>query len=315
MGDIFAGKTVLVTGATGSFGNTIVPELLKHDVKKVIAYSRDEEKQWRMRRKIADPRLHFVIGDVRDADRIYDVAKVDYLYHAAALKFVPACEDAPVEAYKTNILGTLNVREACVRNGVKRAVFVSTDKAVKPVNAYGMSKAMGEKIWLQDQAQESTTVFGAVRYGNVLGSRGSIIPLFKELMSEGAVLPITDAEMSRFFLSLRQAIDLVMYAMENMEGGEIFIPNNPACLITDLAVAMAGPDYPLEFTGIRPGEKLVESLISEEETLRTEPRGERFVIHPIGRETVGIAAEFSSTSARQLSVEDLKVVLAEAGLL
>lgn len=313
MDRIFDGKSVLVTGATGSFGHQIVPELLRRGVSRVIAYSRGEEKQWRMRRLIPDPRLQFVIGDVRDLDRILDIAKVDYVYHAAALKFVPTCEDWPVEAHKTNILGTLNVREACVRNGVARAVLVSTDKAVKPVNAYGMSKAMAEKIWLQDQPAE--TVFGAVRYGNVLGSRGSIIPLFQELMEERKPLPITDARMSRFFLSLEQAIDLVMYATEHMAGGEVFIPNNPACKITDLAVAMAGPDYPVDLVGIRPGEKLAEILISEEEALRTEPRGDRFVIHPIGVPAPGVAEEFSSTNARQLDVAEIRAVLEEAGLL
>lgn len=314
MDGLFANKTVLVTGATGSFGNTIVPELLDRGVARVVAFSRDEEKQWRMRRKFPDPRLVFAVGDVRDAVRIREVmVGADFVFHAAALKFVPTCEDWPMEAVKTNILGSLNVKEACAANGVARAMLVSTDKAVKPVNAYGMSKAMAEKIWLNDPIGETT--YSAVRYGNVLGSRGSVIPLFKELIAEDKALPITDITMSRFFLSLKQAIALVMYGAENMSGGEIFIPDNPACTIVDLAIAMAGEDYPREVVGIRPGEKLAEILISEDEARHTEKRDQLYVIHPVGTtQAPGIAEEFSSTNARQLNVEELKVVLAEAGL-
>jgi FlaA1/EpsC-like NDP-sugar epimerase len=314
MSGLFENKTVLVTGATGSFGNTVVPELLRRGAGRVVAYSRGEEKQWRMRRKLPDSRLRFVIGDVRDFDRVLDAAKdADYVYHAAALKFVPTCEDAPNEAYKTNITGSLNVREACRRNGVARAILVSTDKAVKPINAYGMSKAMAEKLWLQDELR-TDTLFGVVRYGNVLGSRGSIIPLFRELIQEGKPLPITDSRMNRFFLTLDQAIDLVIYATEHMRGGEIFIPNNPASPITDLALALAGPDYPLDVVGIRPGEKISEVLISEEETYRTEDRGERFVIHPVGAPQTGIEQEFTSANARQLSVAEITAILSDAGL-
>jgi len=314
MSGLFENKTVLVTGATGSFGNTLVPELLRLGAGRVVAYSRGEEMQWRMRRKLPDSRLSFVIGDVRDFERVLDAAKgAEYVYHAAALKFVPTCEDAPNEAYKTNITGSLNVRDACRRNGVANAVLVSTDKAVKPVNAYGMSKAMAEKIWLQDELR-TETLFGVVRYGNVIGSRGSIIPLYRELIQESKPLPITDTRMNRFLLTLHQAIGLVIYATEHMRGGEVFVPNNPASLITDLAVAMAGPDYPTETVGIRPGEKLSEVLISEEETYRTEDCGERFIIHPIGTRAPGIAEEFTSTNARQLSVGEIKTMLSGAGL-
>jgi UDP-N-acetylglucosamine 4,6-dehydratase len=309
----FADRTVFVSGATGSFGHTIVPELLKRGAARVIAFSRDEEKQWRMRRRLTDSRLEFAIGDVRDPMRVGEAMRgADTVFHAAALKFVPTCEDWPVESLKTNVHGTLNVKEACADNGVKQAIFVSTDKAVKPVNAYGMSKALAEKIWLKDPL--GATVFSAVRYGNVLGSRGSVIPLFKDLMAEGKPLPITDDRMSRFFLTLAQAIDLVMFAAANMKGGEVFIPNNPACLITDLAVAMAGVDYPLDMVGIRPGEKLAEVLISEDEARHAEARGEQFVIHPVGVVAPGIDGEFSSTNARQLDVPAIHALLAEAGL-
>jgi len=314
MSGLFDNKTVLVTGATGSFGNTVVPELLRCGVQRVVAYSRGEEMQWRMRRKLPDPRLHFVIGDVRDFERVLHAAKdADYVYHAAALKFVPTCEDAPSEAYKTNITGSLNVREACRRNGVEKAILVSTDKAVKPINAYGMSKAMAEKLWLQGELRDDT-LFGVVRYGNVIGSRGSIVPLFRELLAEAKPLPITDTRMNRFLLTLDQAIGLVIYATEHMRGGEVFIPNNPASLVTDLALAMAGPDYPLDVVGIRPGEKISEVLISEEEAYRTEDRGDCFVIHPIGTPQPGIEEEFTSTNARQLSVDEIKDLLGEAGL-
>jgi len=314
MNGLFENKTVLVTGATGSFGNTVVPELLRRGAKRVVAYSRGEEKQWRMRRKLPDSRLHFVIGDVRDFERVLDAANdADYVYHAAALKFVPTCEDAPSEAYKTNITGSLNVREACRQTGVAKAILVSTDKAVKPINAYGMSKAMAEKLWLQDELR-TDTLFGVVRYGNVLGSRGSIIPLYRELILEDKPLPITDTRMNRFFLTLDQAIGLVIYATEHMRGGEVFIPNNPAFLITDLALAMAGPDYPIDDVGIRPGEKISEVLISEEETHRAEDRGERFVIHPIGTPQSGIEQEFTSINARQLSVDEIKAVISDAAL-
>jgi UDP-N-acetylglucosamine 4,6-dehydratase len=313
MSRLFADKTVFVSGATGSFGHTIVPELLARGAKKVIAFSRDEEKQWRMRRGFPDPRLVFAIGDVRDPGRVCEAMRgSDLVFHAAALKFVPSCEDWPVESLKTNVHGTLNVKEACTVNGVKRAIFVSTDKAVKPVNAYGMSKALAEKIWLNDPT--SATVRSAVRYGNVLGSRGSVIPLYKDLMAEGRPLPITDARMSRFFLTLKQAIALVVFAYENMTGGEVFIPSNPACLITDLAIALAGEDYPRELVGIRPGEKLAEILISEDEARQTEVRGDQYVVHPVGTPVPGIDSEFSSTNARQLDVPAIKALLVEAGL-
>ena len=311
MSEHFAGKTVFVTGATGSFGHEVIPVLLAKGVKRVLAYSRDEEKQWHMRRAFPDPRLEFVIGDVRDPDRLRDVVEGDYVYHAAALKFVPTAEEFPVEAYKTNIMGSLNVREACIINGVEKAILVSTDKAVKPVNAYGMSKAMAEKIWMQPRL--TGTIFSAVRYGNVLGSRGSIVPLFREMLAKDHPLPITDREMSRFFLTLAQAINLVVYATEHMTGREVFIPNNPACLITDLALAMGGDDYPWEMVGIRPGEKLAEILISEDEARYTQAHTDLFVIHPHGTHVSGIAEEFSSTSARQLSVDEIRAMLAEAG--
>jgi len=303
--DLFRRKSFTVTGGTGSFGRTIVPELLKHNVKEVTIFSRDEEKQLDMRREIPDPRLRFLIGDVRDRDRVLGCIRSDYVYHAAALKILPTCEDFPLEALKTNVEGTLNVKEACARNGVSKAILVSTDKAVEPVNTYGMTKALGEKIWL-DPSSGSKTFFGVVRYGNVVGSRGSVVPYFKELIAQGKPLPLTDLSMSRFLLTLKEAIEFVFYATENMQGGEIFVPKNPACMIVDLVHALAGREYPIEVVGIRPGEKIVEVLVSREEFRRTEERKTCLVIHPYGRYRGKMKEEFTSANARQLDVPEIR---------
>lgn len=313
LNDLFKGKSVIVTGGTGSFGGTIVPELLKHQVEQVTVFSRDEEKQLDMRRRISDSRLKFIIGDVRDRDRVLDCIRSDYVYHAAALKIMPTCEEFPLEAFKTNIEGTLNVKEACAKNDVGKAVFVSTDKAVKPVNTYGMTKALGEKIWLNGESP-SKTLFGVVRYGNVVGSRGSVIPYFNELIRQGEPLQLTDNSMSRFLLTLKQAIDLVFYATKNMKGGEIFVPKNPACKILHLAEALAGKKYPTKIVGIRPGEKTVEVLISEEEIRRTEDREACFVIRAHGHYRGSMEQEFTSANARQLDVLKIRDLLKEAGV-
>ena len=313
LNDPFKGESVIVTGGTGSFGGTIVPELLKHQVEQVTVFSRDEEKQLDMRRRISDSRLKFIIGDVRDRDCVLDCMHSDYVYHAAALKLMPTCEQFPLEALKTNIQGTLNVKEACAKNGVGKAILVSTDKAVKPVNTYGMTKALGEKIWL-DVESPSKTLFCAVRYGNVVGSRGSVIPYFEESMRQGKPLQLTDDSMSRFLLTLKQAIDLVFYATKNMKGGEIFVPKNPACKILHLAEALAGRNYPTEIVGIRPGEKTVEVLISEEEIRRTEDRQACFVIHAHGPHRGNMKQEFTSVNARQLNVLKIRDLLKKAGV-
>lgn len=312
---MFKGKSVLVTGGTGSFGNFIVPELLKRDVEEVVVFSRDEEKQLDMRRRITDERLRFVIGDVRDSQCVLENLNVDTVYHAAALKIIPTCEGFPVENLKTNVLGTLNVKLACQKNGVKKALFLSTDKAVKPVNSYGMAKALAEKIWLNNHA-DSTTLFSAVRYGNVIGSRGSVVPFFKDLIAEKKPLLITHPKMTRFLITLKQAVNLVFYATEHMVGGEIFVPDIPATDIITLAHAMTNSaDYPMKTVGIRSGEKIHECLISEEEYPRAEDVDKGiYVVHPYGSyKTSMMNGELTSANARQLSIDETRSLLKEAG--
>lgn len=310
--DFFKGRRVFVTGGTGSFGHTIVRELLKFDVSKITVYSRDEEKQIEMEEELSDPRLDLVIGDVRDYGRLLEMIKpkTDVVYHAAALKVISTCEKHPVEAVKTNLLGSINVRKACIERGVNKAMLISTDKAVKPVNTYGMTKALAEKIWVSNLDQLSTR-FSVVRYGNVIGSRGSVVPYFQSLMSQNKPLRITDKRMTRFLITLKQAINLVLNATEAMVGGEIFVPKIPACKITDLATAMAGENCEFEVTGIRPGEKIVEVLVSEEENRRTEDRGEYFVIHPHGTFQSKRSAEYTSETTNQLTVEEIRKLLDE----
>ncbi len=307
-------KKILVTGGTGSFGRTIISQFLRLPVREIIVYSRDEEKQWEMRREFPDDRISWVIGDVRDKERLLEWTEgVDILYHAAALKIVPNIEECPLEAVKTNVWGTRYIHQACSQNQVPKAILISTDKAVKPVNTYGMTKALAERVWL-DSKSSARTIFSVVRYGNVLGSRGSVIPYFQELIGRGETLPITDKAMSRFLLTLDQAVEIVFQATIEGKGGEIFVPKNPACKIVDLAAALAGSDYPLKVVGIRPGEKLAEVLISEEEVRRCMDRGRHFVIYPHGRHRSSLIDEFTSDNALQLSIPEIHKLLIEAGL-
>lgn len=251
-------------------------------------FSRDEDKQHLMRQELAnDPiikRIQFSIGDVRDFDRLYTVTKdIDVIFHAAALKQVPAVESHPFEAVKTNVVGAYNVVKAAVARKVSKVVAISTDKAVKPVNAMGMTKALQEKIILSDDLSKDDTIFSCVRYGNVLGSRGSIMPLWDSKIERKEPLPITHPEMTRFVLTLSQAIDLVFYSIKNAKSGEIFVRKAPAAKIMDLAKAYAklktnNNDYPLKYIGIRAGEKIDEILVSEEEMRRVEERKDHFVI-------------------------------------
>jgi UDP-N-acetylglucosamine 4,6-dehydratase len=309
-------RTILITGGTGSFGRLMTKELLKREPKEIRIYSRDEEKQLDMQREFSDPRIKFVIGDVRDYERLLEATEnVQLVYHAAALKIVDKCEEHPMEALKTNIMGTWNVKRVAIENRVEKSLLISTDKAVKPVNLYGMTKAIAEKIWINDEFLTQSR-FAVVRYGNVIGSRGSVIPYFKRLMREGKPLPVTHSEMTRFLITLQQAINLVFYATENMKGGEIFVPRIPACNIMDLARLMAGNSYAIEIVGIRPGEKIHECLIQEDEFRRVKEIGEYFVIHNYGQHKSGkIVEEFTSQKARRLSQEEIASLLKESGWL
>lgn len=278
------GKTILVTGGTGSFGNTFVPmTLAKYNPKKIIIFSRDEMKQWDMAKKFAgDPRVRFFIGDVRDKERLYRALDgVDYVVHAAATKIVPTAEYNPFECVKTNVIGAMNLIDACIDKGVKRVVALSTDKASSPVNLYGATKLTSDKLFVAGNAYsgEHGTTFSVVRYGNVMGSRGSVIPFFMSIRDQG-VLPITDDRMTRFMISLEQGVELVWHAFEDMAGGEIYVKKIPSMKVTDLAQVVA-PEARQEIVGIRPGEKLHEQMISAEDAYYTYEYPEHFKILPV----------------------------------
>ena len=274
MGDIFEGKTVLVTGGTGSFGRKFVKTILeRYNPKKVIVLSRDEFKQYQMQKEFPRdkyPNLRFFLGDIRDRERLYRAFEgVDYVIHAAALKQVPILEYNPSEAVKTNIYGAQNIINAAIDQGVKKVIALSTDKAVNPVNLYGATKLAMEKLLIAANAYTGSkeTTFAVVRYGNVVGSRGSVIPFFKELVAKGErKLPITDTRMTRFWITLEEGVETVLFALKESVGGEIFVPYIPSMRITDLAKAIC-PDCEWEIIGIRPGEKLHETLLSEEESM------------------------------------------------
>lgn len=265
---MFEDKTVLVTGGTGSFGNTFVPmTLAKYNPRRLIIYSRDEMKQWDMAKKYEnDSRVRFFIGDVRDRERLYRALDgVDYVVHAAATKIVPTAEYNPFECIKTNVLGAMNLIDAAIDRGVKRVVALSTDKASSPINLYGATKLASDKVFIAGNSYAGLhdTRFAVVRYGNVMGSRGSVIPLFMSLRDTGT-LPITDARMTRFMITLEQGVELVWHAFEDMEGGEIYVKRIPSMKVTDIASTVA-PTADQKIVGIRPGEKLHEQMIGVED--------------------------------------------------
>jgi UDP-N-acetylglucosamine 4,6-dehydratase len=276
-------QTILITGGTGSFGNTFVPmTLAKYNPKKIIIFSRDEMKQWDMAKKFAnDPRVRFFIGDVRDKERLARALDgVDYVVHAAATKIVPTAEYNPFECIKTNINGAMNLIDACIDQGVKRVVALSTDKASSPANLYGATKLASDKVFVAGNSYSGAdkTRFAVVRYGNVMGSRGSVIPFFMSIKDSG-VLPITDPRMTRFMISLEQGVELVWHAFEDMVGGEIYVKKIPSMKMTDLASVVA-PEARQEVVGIRPGEKLHEQMIGEEDAFYTYEYPEHFKILP-----------------------------------
>lgn len=329
---MLTGKTVLITGGTGSFGNRFADYVLgRYRPKKLIIYSRDEFKQFNMRNRLMkhDAVMRYFIGDVRDEARLRRALDgVDYVIHAAAMKQVPACEYNPNEAIKTNIHGAMNVIEAALDMGVKRVVALSTDKAVNPINLYGGTKLVSDKLFIAANAYSGRkdTRFSIVRYGNVAGSRGSVIPFFRGLAEAGETeLPITDFEMTRFWISLEQGVELVIKALAESRGGETFIAKIPSFKITDLAKAIL-PNCTLKEVGIREGEKLHEVMITKEDSLYTYEYEKHFIIYPHmswwapekavpGGKLAKRGFEYSSgTNSQWLSVEDLRCLLAEKKL-
>ena len=319
-------KNILITGGTGSFGRQIVSQLIE-TVKpnRIVIFSRDEKKQYDMQNEFEGQNdlVEFIIGNVRDYARIYEATKnIDIVYHAAALKQVPNCEFHPFEAVKTNILGAENVRRAAIENDVDVVVAISTDKAVKPINAMGMTKAIQERIMLNTANEKWNTKFICVRYGNVIGSRGSVVPFFKHRIEEGEFLPITNYGMTRFLLRLEEAIDLVFKATIEGETGQLFVKKMPACYITELAKAMSkaitkNEDYQIKDVGIRPGEKIHEVLVSEEEMRRVVETETHYVIHPFGKlekpHLMSDLKEYTSNNTKMLNEDEILSLLKQDG--
>lgn len=328
---MFAHKTLLITGGTGSFGNAVLRKFIRSDFREVRIFSRDEKKQDDMRKRISDARVKFYIGDVRDPRSVAQAMRgVDFVFHAAALKQVPSCEFYPMQAIQTNVLGAENVLLAAIEAGVKRVVCLSTDKAVYPINAMGLSKALMEKVMMATSRNldpEKTVICGT-RYGNVMASRGSVIPLFIEQVLKGQPITITEPSMTRFMMSLDDAVKLVLYAFTHGTNGDIFVQKAPAATIDILAKAVLQclnrHDHPISYTGTRHGEKLHESLLSREEMARAEDLGEYFRVPPDGRDLnykkytdVGDQAlsllnqkdEYNSSNTRRLDVGGMKELL------
>jgi UDP-N-acetylglucosamine 4,6-dehydratase/5-epimerase len=324
---VVADKRILVTGGTGSFGRQIVCELLAYSPSAIYIFSRDEKKQWDMQQDYADSAdvLRFILGDVRNYDRLREAFRgIDIVFHAAALKQVPNCEFAPYEAVRTNIIGAENVRRAAIEENVGTMVAISTDKAVKPVNVMGMSKALQERIMLHPVNGESGTRFVCVRYGNVLGSRGSIVPLFCEFIMQGKPIPITHPDMTRFQLTLQEAVQLVLWAAVKGKCGDLWVRKMPSARICDLARVLAygltgRRDYPQEILGVRPGEKMHEVLVSEEEMWRATELEDHFQIsswansHDKAGSTHGPINEYASKDVHMLDDEELLYLLRTDG--
>ncbi|MCW7466226.1 polysaccharide biosynthesis protein [Leptospira levettii] len=324
---MFDNKILLITGGTGSFGNTVLKRFLNTSVKEIRVFSRDEKKQEDMRISLNNDKLKFYIGDVRDYESISSaLVGVDYVFHAAALKQVPSCEFYPMEALKTNVIGTENVLNASIDRNVKRVVVLSTDKAVYPINAMGISKAMAEKVMVAKSRQvpEGGTVFCATRYGNVMASRGSVIPLFVEQLKKGESLTITDPNMTRFLMSLEDSVDLVLHAFEHANQGDIFIQKAPASTVGDLAEALKElfkKQNTIRVIGTRHGEKLYESLVSREEMAKAIDMGRYYRIPADnrdlnykkyfveGEEKVSELDDYTSHNTNRLQIKEIKELL------
>jgi UDP-glucose 4-epimerase len=324
---MFNNKVLMITGGTGSFGNTVLKRFLSTDVREIRIFSRDEKKQEEMRIALNNSKLKFYIGDVRNYESIYHAMKgVDYVFHAAALKQVPSCEFYPMEAMRTNVLGSENVMGAAVARGVSRVVMLSTDKAVYPINAMGISKAMMEKFMVAKarMQNEGETVLCATRYGNVMASRGSVIPLFVSQLKEGKPLTVTDPNMTRFLMSLEDSVDLVLYAFNHGQQGDIFVQKAPASTVADLAQALKellSKDNPVREIGTRHGEKLYESLISREEMAKAQDMGGYYRIpadnrdlnysqfYSEGEEKISHQEDYTSHNTERLNVAQVKALL------
>jgi UDP-N-acetylglucosamine 4,6-dehydratase len=321
---MFSDKVLLITGGTGSFGNAVLRRFLDSDLREIRIFSRDEKKQDDMRKKYNNPKLKFYIGDVRDYQSVLNVVRgVDFIYHAAALKQVPSCEFHPLEAVKTNVFGTENVLEAAITCGVKRVVVLSTDKAVYPINAMGISKAMMEKVAVAKS--RNSTVINVTRYGNVMCSRGSVIPLFTNQIRSGQPITITDPAMTRFMMTLDDAVDLVLYAFEHGKPGEIFVQKAPAATIETLAYALTGllgkPEHEVRVIGTRHGEKLYEALLSREEMVAAEDLGGYYRVPPDlrdlnygkfveqGEVKISEATDYNSHNTTRLDVPGMQALL------
>lgn len=319
---IFSGKTLMITGGTGSFGNAVLNRFLDTDIKEIRVFSRDEKKQDDMRKHYANSKIKFHIGDVRDMRSIQDAIRgVDYIFSAAALKQVPSCEFFPMEAVWTNIVGTDNVLTAAIQEGVEKVICLSTDKAAYPINAMGISKAMMERVFVAKSRTVDTTTICGTRYGNVMCSRGSVIPLFIDQIKEGKQITVTDPEMTRFLMSLDEAVDLVMFAFENGKPGDIMVQKAPACTIGVLAQAVQELFHDkneIHYIGIRHGEKKYETLLTKEECLHARDMGNFFCVpadnrdlnyeryFEQGQREKAEIEEFTSDNTQRLNVEQVK---------
>jgi len=317
--------TLLITGGTGSFGNAVLQGYLNTDIKEIRIFSRDEKKQDDMRHALQSDKVKFYIGDVRDADSLqYAMQGVNYIFHAAALKQVPSCEFYPIEAVKTNVLGTENVLNAAIRNGVEKVICLSTDKAAYPINAMGISKAMMEKVAVAKSRVTNSTTITATRYGNVMASRGSVIPLFIQQIKAGKPLTLTNPDMTRFMMSLDQAVDLVMFAFANGKSGDVFVQKSPAATIRQLAEVMLDifdAKNEIKVIGTRHGEKLYETLLTAEERAKSEDLGDYYRISADDRDLnydkyfsegddkVNLVEDYHSHNTYQLSHEELKAMV------
>ncbi len=320
---------LLITGGTGSFGNAVLTKNLVTDLSEIRIFSRDEKKQDDMRKHYQSDKLKFYIGDVRDPRSVEQAMRgVDYVFHAAALKQVPSCEFYPMEAVRTNVIGTENVLEAAINAGVKRVVCLSTDKAVYPINAMGTSKAMMEKVMVATSRNASSTIICGTRYGNVMASRGSVIPLFIEQIVAGKPVTVTDAAMTRFMMTLEDAVDLVMYAFEHGQSGDIFVQKAPAATVEVLLQAilelLGKPSHPVQIIGTRHGEKLYEALVSREEMAKAEDKGDYYRIPSDGRDLnyskyieqgekaltlTAHGEDYNSHNTKRLNIEEMKALL------